>query len=253
MLPVQVDFGKKVEDQTDYENMHTAWRIPLHDIMWHASDTRSTLLDILQNIKHTAPISNIVCIGLGSLHGSSLKGSISIAQHVVAYTLAQELTRIYKENGILLQKPITIIAQDSAYTQSDRAILSELPVPIETLTDPEGFLAINESSLVFSSSSAAPVKQIIADLATEAPGGKGPAALFLINNDKAKFSGDVDLIRYDWDSPIIAPNPETRGYLTMLECYTQIMDGKRVFGTEGTPILPYHRWLSGMDIYARKE
>jgi hypothetical protein len=106
----------------------------------------------------------------------------------------------------------------------------DLPVPIKIVSDPQGFLAINESSLVFSSYPAVPVKQLVADLSSEAPDGKGPAALFVNRNLLEKAHGDVNLIRYDWDIERPYTDPHTSDYLRMLESYTQVFDGERLFG-----------------------
>lgn len=151
-------------------------------------------------------------------------------QHIVASSIAQDLERIYEAEGTPVDTPITIIAQDPAYDELDRRALLDLPVPIKIVSDPEGFLAINESSLVFSSYPAVPVKQLVADLSSEAPDGKGPAALFVNRNPLEKAHGDVNLIRYDWDIERPYTDPHTSDYLRMLESYTQVFDGERLFG-----------------------
>ncbi|KAI4926594.1 hypothetical protein J4E85_006888 [Alternaria conjuncta] len=249
LLPVHGECEKMAMEKSYLANAATYYSKFAQLVSWGGSKARPTFLESVQSFKHTAPISNIVCIGMGTLHGSNMESVKSMSKHVVASTLALDLTRLYKQNGVPLENPITIIAQDSAYTERDRALLSELPVPIQTVTEPEGFLAINESSLVISSYSGAPVKQIIADLATEAPHRKGPAALFL-NNDKAP---DVDCISYDWDNPVVANNPETRAYATMLESYTHVMNGTQIFGAAGFPIQISHEWLAKMSIWVREE
>ncbi|KAI4695378.1 uncharacterized protein J4E84_002004 [Alternaria hordeiaustralica] len=254
MLPVYITIREKVEEQLDYNDFfQLETRILKAKSDWYSNEVRSSLLDVIQKFKHTAPISNIVCIGLGTLHQSSLEGGRSLAQHIVAYTLAEELTRMYKEEGIALQEPITIVAQDPAYTGRDLTFLSDLPVPIRIEANPGGFLSINAQSLVFSSFPVVPVKQIIADLARESPDGKGPAALFMNNNHRDKLWGDFDIIRIPRDSPSYYANPETRGYVETLQSYEQIMDGKRLFGAADPADGPDYDWLSGMDIWAREE
>ena len=250
LLPVFVECAKKVREPSDDEYATMMYDQTGHQALWLDTKTRSIFLKALEKFKHTAPISNIVCIGMGTLHGNGLESTLSMVKHIVATTLAEELTRLYKKNGVPLEKPITIIAQDSTYTKRDRELLSGLPVPMQTVADPEGFLAIDESSLVFSNYVGDPVKHLIADLATEAPHGKGPAALFL---NKEKSLGNVDLIGYDPDHPIVHTNPETRAYATMLKSYEQVMDGAELFGVEGIPIRDYHKWLAEMNMWARED
>ena len=223
--------------------------------LWRKSHLRSHLLDSVQKLKHTARISNIVCIGLGTLHTLDPNQNHSIIQHVVASALAQYLTRMYEAEGVPLEKPIRIIAQDPAYTSRDRQILSQLPVPIEVVTDPKGFLAINESSLVYSAFAMVPVKQIVADLAAAAPDGKGPAALFVNSDFRDKIYGNVDRVVYNRDDPRRFVDPETKRYLTMLESYTRVMDGQkldRMFYLHTSPMGAYD-WFTGMDMWARGE
>jgi len=214
---------------------------------------RAQLQKSLRKLVHTARISNIICIGLGNLNTSDQTKAGSILQHIVASSIAQDLTHLYEAEGITLGNPIRIIAQDSAYTALDRQALSELPVPIEVVTEPEGFLAINRSSLVFSSFPAAPVKELIADLATELPDGKGPAALILNNDRKYKYSGDVDVVKYSRNHPGRYPNVETKAYVKMLESYTRVLDGEQQFGIEFNFYAPGFEWLSGMDIWGRED
>jgi hypothetical protein len=124
---------------------------------------------------NAAQVTNIVCIG----HGNLGFGFASIMQHIVASSIAEDLTSLYKEYGQRLPTPITIIAQDPAYSANDKTLLSRFPTPIRVVADPEGFLGINESSFVMSCYPSAPVKQMVADLAADFASGKGPAAVLM--------------------------------------------------------------------------
>ncbi|KAI4666768.1 uncharacterized protein J4E79_002808 [Alternaria viburni] len=254
--PILIDSGQRVEELGDVNDFSQLMAmLDLSKRLWRKSHLRSHLLDSVQKLKHTARISNIVCIGLGTLHTLDPNKNNPIIQHVVASALAQYLTRMYEAEGMPLEKPIRIIAQDPAYTLRDRQILSKLPVPIEVVTDPEGFLAINESSLVYSAFAMVPVKQIVADLAAATPDGKGPAALFVNNDFRDKIHGNVDRAVYDRDQPGRLANPETKRYLTMLGSYTRVMDGQKLKGMFYLRTFPTggYNWFTGMDIWARGE
>ena len=220
---------------------------------WDESGARQILLDRLQNLKHTARITNIVCIALGTLQGEKAWGAGPREQHIMASFLAQELTRMYEEQGMPRQEPITIVAQDPAYTALDRQLLSELPVPIKTVQDPKGFLVINESSLVFSVRPVVPIKQIIADLASEAPDGKGPAAMFLGDNYVDISLGDLDSVTYyARDEREYYANPETWSYVTMLESYIPVM-AREDWPTEYRWHAYGSHWLADLALWAREE
>jgi hypothetical protein len=143
--------------------------------LWERSFERKVLYKFLRKmvISKTAQVSNIVCLG----HGSLDKNYASILQHVAAVFIAQDLTALYEEYGKPPEDPITITAQDPAYTENDHTVLSLFPIPIRIVSDPEGFLAINESSLVMSCYPTVPTKQMVADLAADSVSGKDTAAL----------------------------------------------------------------------------
>ncbi|CAN9450800.1 unnamed protein product [Alternaria sp. RS040] len=233
MLPISVGFRKQVEEPNNpRDRILLKFYMQQAEKLWQVSDVHHVLFNSLNSLKHTARITNIVCIGLGTLYMPGSKNANPAMQHIVASSIAQDLERVYKAEGFPVDTPITIIAQDPAYNELDRVILSELPVPIKTVSDPEGFLAINESSLVFSCYPGVPVKQLVADLSSEAPGGKGPAALFLNRNLIGKAHGDVNLVRYEREHPFRYADPLTHDYLRMLESYTQVFDGERLFGED---------------------
>ncbi|KAB2103308.1 hypothetical protein AG0111_0g8366 [Alternaria gaisen] len=231
MLPIYVRVGKKAKETTNlYDRVLQKVRMQNFERLWQWTPPRHILFDSLNRLKHTARVTNIVCIRLGTLQKSDPRRANPTMQHIVASSIAQDLERIYEAEGTPVDTPITIIAQDPAYDELDRRALLDLPVPIKIVSDPEGFLAINESSLVFSSYPAVPVKQLVADFSSEAPDGKGPAALFVNRNLLEKAHGDVNLIRYDWDIERPYTDPHTSDYLRMPESYTQVFDGERLFG-----------------------
>ncbi|KAK2596440.1 hypothetical protein N8I77_013330 [Diaporthe amygdali] len=81
----------------------------------------------------------------------------SATQHALLLTLRDILQAA--QPGI----EITCIAQDPIYTDIDKVVLSEHGV--EVLYDPEGFIEVDDQSVVLSFSPNVPVRQIITDLA----------------------------------------------------------------------------------------
>jgi hypothetical protein len=170
-LPVYTHF-RVVEADRDYDIDERIEEVNAAIAPSEISVERKVLAENMRNMftLPTAQIDNIVCIG----HGSLCFGTASIIQHCAALFIAYDLTDFYEEFGTRLETPITVFAQDPGYTVNDKEILYLFPVPIQILTDPEGFLTVNENSLVMSCYPSAPVKQIVADLAADTASGKGP-------------------------------------------------------------------------------
>jgi len=85
--------------------------------------------------------------------------------------MAETLTSMYKDAGIPLEQPVTVIAQDPAYTNKDQKLLKSL-LNIVVVPDPQAFLSITPSSLIMSRSPLLPVQAVVGDL------GVSPAAIF---------------------------------------------------------------------------
>ncbi|KAK7185108.1 hypothetical protein DPSP01_012453 [Paraphaeosphaeria sporulosa] len=77
-------------------------------------------------LSNAAQITNIICIG----HGSLRRSPDSMMQHIAVGSIAKELSRLYEELGKPLQEQITILAQDPSYTENDKDLLARLPVPV---------------------------------------------------------------------------------------------------------------------------
>lgn len=78
-------------------------------------------------------------------------------QHALILTLRDMLQA--SQPGV----QIKCLAQDPAYTEVDKTVLSE--VGITVVDDPQGFLEVDDQSVVLSFSPNVPVRQIITDLA----------------------------------------------------------------------------------------
>lgn len=82
----------------------------------------------------------------------------SASQHALLLTLRNVLQMKNKTN----KAKISCYAQDPIYNTVDRTVLGNFDVDV--VDDPEGFLQVDESSVVFSCAPNIPVKQVIADL-----------------------------------------------------------------------------------------
>ena len=197
-------------------------------LSWAVSSPAAMLAEALRPMKDMAQVTNIVCIG----HGSLWRGHESIIQHLAACSIAKELTIIYEEAGRPLNAPIQIFAQDPDYTENDKRLLSCLNPPIRVINDPEGFLAIDQSTLVMSCYPTVPIKQIIGDLAV-AMNSCGPAALLLNNADWDTAHGGVDVVTYQWADIVYFSNPGSQRATDMLGHFHKILDIKELFGVLG--------------------
>jgi hypothetical protein len=107
----------------------------------------------------------------------------SAYQHALIITLRDILA---ERQGHL--NDIGCYAQDPDYTDVDRAVLEQSGITI--LDDPQGFLEVDDSTVVLSFGPNVPVRQVIADIAR-------PAMMIW---DRSKFLEDgltMSLNRYD--------------------------------------------------------
>lgn len=81
----------------------------------------------------------------------------SASQHALILTLRDMLQA--SQPGV----QIKCLAQDPVYTEVDKTVLAELGVAV--VDDPQGFLEVDDQSVVLSFSPNVPVRQIITDLA----------------------------------------------------------------------------------------
>lgn len=230
-LPVYVHFTED-EELEDYDMDIMIQQLGIGMALWDGCFEHKVLLGSLRKMvtSNAAQVTNIVCIG----HGGFGRELASIMQHIVASSIAKELASLYVECGKPLATPITITAQDPAYSASVEWLLSRLPTPIQIVVDPEGFLEINESSFVMSCYPVVPVKQMIADLATDSTAGKGPAAVMTNNSSWDDKHGGVDVVTYLWTEVVYFANPGSRRWLDMLKIYEKMMDGSEAFGNRFT-------------------
>jgi len=133
-----------------------------HTREWEQSHTHKFFKQLLVNLDVTVKINKIVCFGLGSLSNPQQSHERrSHIQHASVLTMASTFTKRYPN-----QNPIRIYAQDPTYTELDKTFLSYIGITV--LSDPKGFLEVDEQTLVFSVAPEVCVRQIVADLSRPA-------------------------------------------------------------------------------------
>jgi hypothetical protein len=129
-------------------------------IEWLASPTYKLLKAHLDKIAFP-PINKIICFALGTPSNLDDEGRRrSNIQHAAVESLIQILRE--KTGG---NKVISCYAQEPLYDNSDRALLKT--IDIEKMDDPEGpegFLEVDENTLVVSMGANIPVRMVVADL-----------------------------------------------------------------------------------------
>jgi hypothetical protein len=127
-------------------------------------------------------VTKIVCFGLGDINFKppdwwriendskpederELETSVvegALIHHAIALTMA-DITRSRAETGTAVG--VRLLTQDPGYSDETREILQKLGFEVVGEHGAGGFAELDDESLVFSAFAAAPVKQIIADLA----------------------------------------------------------------------------------------
>ncbi|CAG7932860.1 unnamed protein product [Penicillium olsonii] len=145
-------------------------------LLWQNSKTCKLLAALVQDILGTNTVKKVLCFGLGDFcrsapewlkrqHGSwdedsEVKNVMgSMIQHSMALTIAQLCCG---------NKKLPLLAQDPDYTEVAEEILTKKEFKIVGTHGAGGFAEIDEESIIISPFAAAPVKQIIADLARPA-------------------------------------------------------------------------------------
>ncbi|CAG8117347.1 unnamed protein product [Penicillium nalgiovense] len=169
------------------------------DLLWQNSTTCKQLAALVQDLLGTNTVKKVVCFGLSDFcrsspewlkkqHGSWDEASDvenvtgCMIQHSMALTIAQ----LCRGN-----EPVPLLAQDPDYTEVAKRILTKREFKI---VGPHGggggkFTEIDDESIVISAFTAAPVKQIIADLARP---------MLIISNGFGVFNAESPRTRQMW-------------------------------------------------------
>ncbi|KAH6986524.1 hypothetical protein BKA56DRAFT_430017, partial [Ilyonectria sp. MPI-CAGE-AT-0026] len=126
---------------------------------WESSEPCRILKHTLASGPLPKSITKIVCFGLGPLTPLNDRSQRVHTQHAAALTMAHA---IKERTGCTVQ----IYSQEPAYTRICEQVLG--PHGITILTGVQGFLEVDNSTVVFSVAPNVPVKQIVVDLARPA-------------------------------------------------------------------------------------
>jgi hypothetical protein len=132
---------------------------------WEQSETCQRLKIALQDADLPCEITTVVgfaCGDMAFLDGSLDRAQRSASQHALLLTLQSVL----QEKNKTKKGQILCYTQDPIYNTVDKTVLGNFG--IEVIDDPEGFLQVDDGSVVFSCAPNIPVKQVIADLARPA-------------------------------------------------------------------------------------
>lgn len=143
----------------------------LHE--WMSSEQCKQLqsLDILR--QDAGRIKKIVAFACGSItHSDERSKGRSCYQHGLIKTLRDILTQARHDNVNLTREQreehIQCFIQDPAYTDIDRELLQDDYGVATILENPEGFLEVDDSTVVLSFGPNVPVRQIVVDIAKPA-------------------------------------------------------------------------------------
>ncbi|KAK4190876.1 hypothetical protein QBC35DRAFT_471252 [Podospora australis] len=137
---------------------HVRYRYAMEKNLWQESVQGSELLYTLSAVPQLPPISKIVAFACGSLTWDDEGGTRNARQHAVVLSLRQFLKD--KQQRLILP----CLIQDPEYMDWDRQLLQDQDGMV-IVDDPEGFLEVDDQTLVFAIAPNVPVRQVIADIA----------------------------------------------------------------------------------------
>lgn len=140
-----------------------------HSQAWEVSEPCKQLRSTLRSILEAAvDIHKIVGFALGSIASkdqsvfSTRLSPRSAFQHALVLTLRDILSQKREKSC----REISCYVQDPIYTDIDKLVLESSGINV--LDDPEGFIEVDDETLVVSCGPNVPVKQIVLDLANPA-------------------------------------------------------------------------------------
>ncbi|RYN27050.1 hypothetical protein AA0116_g3909 [Alternaria tenuissima] len=230
------------------------WAAMMHTKrLWKESSSRRKLREEFEETaKRCAPITQVVCFGLGALNLNK-KFYHSAIQYMAVFSIIQTLNEFYRQTDS--NRPaIKLVLQDPNYEIKDHQILKRLSNDgdnISFVSDPEGLLAIDAGTLVVTAFLPVqmPLVQIVADLFSKDPT-EGPAAIICdimtVDVEKREYSLS------DRASPAVAR------FLT--NHYERAEDGFDDHGLEDELMADAYGddwenrfyWLNWMDLWVRR-
>lgn len=158
LCPLQICYGghngqERQKTLNDTRNAFQAYRAA-----WEASEDCTRLKASMAAAASLPGITKIIAFACSTFSRESDEiGGRCATQHALILTLRDMLQA--SQPGA----QIRCLAQDPMYTETDKAVLAE--VGIAAVDDPQGFLEVDDQSVVLAFSANVPVRQIITDLA----------------------------------------------------------------------------------------
>ncbi|KAI0977569.1 hypothetical protein F4678DRAFT_477607 [Xylaria arbuscula] len=122
------------------------------------SKDNEVLRAALQKMRTRHVLDKFVAVALGPLNLGGQNCDRSLDQHVLVNAIASALISF----NIQCSRDAKIHFQDPAYTQLDRDVLTSYGYTV--VDDPQGFLMLDDNSILVSISPDVPVKQIVVDI-----------------------------------------------------------------------------------------
>ncbi|PYI27245.1 hypothetical protein BP00DRAFT_419021 [Aspergillus indologenus CBS 114.80] len=126
---------------------------------WEPSATWAALREVLVAAREKHTITNFVGFACGTMFGDSPAAT----QHALVWTVI----RLFRKDGKgESDEPLACSLQDPIYDAQDKRVLNLLKMNV--VDDPQGFLDVEDSSIVFTCNADVPVKEIVLDIARPA-------------------------------------------------------------------------------------
>lgn len=159
LCPLQICYGGHNEQQNHSNLKETRDAFHSYRGTWEASEHCHRLKSSMAAAASLPGITKIIAFACSSMsRDDDHTRHRSASQHALILTLRDMLQA--SQPGA---PQIRCLAQDPVYTEADRTVLAELGVTV--VDDPQGFLEVDDQSVVLSFSPNVPVRQIITDLA----------------------------------------------------------------------------------------
>lgn len=158
LCPLQICYGGHNEGQNHSSLEDTRNSFQEYRKTWEASETFLRLKSSMAKTTSLPGITKIIAFACSSIsRDDDHTRHRSASQHALILALRDMLQA--SQPGV----HITCLAQDPAYSEADAAVLAGSGITV--VGDPQGFLEVDDQSVVLSFSPNVPVRQIITDLA----------------------------------------------------------------------------------------
>lgn len=157
LCPLQICYGGQNVGENNSSLEDTRISFQACRKTWEASESFLKLKSSMAATASLPGITKIIAFACSSMSDGNHRRQRSASQHALILGLRNMLGA--SQPGV----HIKCFAQDPAYSEVDAAVLAEAGITV--VDDPQGFLEVDDQSVVLSFSPNVPVRQIITDLA----------------------------------------------------------------------------------------